>query len=456
MVSKTILLSAGLIAMVFEGVMHFRHLPICNDSYEYKATNEIFVNPLMGYAPSATQENRYPASSLVYVDITWRELEPEEGRYNWEAIEEENHLKKWRQLRKHVVLRFICDLPSDIVHMDIPDWLYEKTEHDGKHYDMEYGKGYAPNYQNQILIQYHAKAIHELGEHFRTDSFISYVELGSLGHWGEWHVKADSGVPSIPERNIREQYIVPYIEAFPQAKILTRRPFQESKDCGFGVYNDMTGDYKDTKTWLGWIDNGGDYDQTSEVGGLSAMPNIWNHAPVGGEFTSNLSMNDILGEHLERTMDLINQSHMTFIGPKIPPVDSTGELSMEAMSVIPHMGYRLRVSKMKIKRTLFSKKTSIKLTWINDGTAPLYWNWPAYLYLYNQNGNCEKIKLDICFDQLSQGMTAETTAIVASEKMWGEVVALGVGIEDPQSGEPSITLPMEAERRGNISILWSR
>lgn len=27
-----------------------------------------------------------------------------------------------------------------------------------------------------------------MGERWGSDSLISYIELGSLGHWGEWHV----------------------------------------------------------------------------------------------------------------------------------------------------------------------------------------------------------------------------------------------------------------------------
>ena len=37
--------------------------------------------------------------------------------------------------------------------MDIPQWLYDKTDHAGTWYDMEYGKGYAPDYNNEQMIQ---------------------------------------------------------------------------------------------------------------------------------------------------------------------------------------------------------------------------------------------------------------------------------------------------------------
>ena len=36
-------------------------------------------NPLMGYAPAAMEEIVADDVTLLYVDITWRELEPKEG-----------------------------------------------------------------------------------------------------------------------------------------------------------------------------------------------------------------------------------------------------------------------------------------------------------------------------------------------------------------------------------------
>ena len=40
------------------------------------------------------------------------------------------------------------DVPGEEKHMDIPEWLYDKIEGQGTWYDMEYGKGFSPNYQN--------------------------------------------------------------------------------------------------------------------------------------------------------------------------------------------------------------------------------------------------------------------------------------------------------------------
>lgn len=65
-------------------------------------------------------------------------------KYNWEEIEKENQLDRWREEGKHIVLRFVCDVPGAEKHMDIPEWLYKKTDQAGTWYDVEFGKGFSP------------------------------------------------------------------------------------------------------------------------------------------------------------------------------------------------------------------------------------------------------------------------------------------------------------------------
>ena len=136
-----VLLVFGLLVIIAAGVW----MVFGRKTQIYEKTEEIFGNPLMGYAPCAWEETIGEDISLLYMDITWAELEPEEGKYDWEKIERENQTDRWREEGKHLVLRFVCDIPGEEKHMDIPQWLYDKTDHAGTWYDMEYGKGYAPD-----------------------------------------------------------------------------------------------------------------------------------------------------------------------------------------------------------------------------------------------------------------------------------------------------------------------
>ena len=386
------------------------------------------------------------------MDITWAELEPEEGVYNWASIDEENQISRWRKEGKHLVFRFVCDIPGEEAHMDIPEWLYEKSGKAGKWYDGEYGKGFAPDYNNPTIISCHEQAVKALGEHFGQDGLISYVELGSLGHWGEWHVNYSEGIQRIPREAVRDKYILPWTEAFPDARILMRRPFASAEKYGFGLYNDMTGQPEATQSWFDWINNGGEYDQTGEKNVIVPMKDFWKTAPSGGEFTSSLSMEEMLDTNLSGTVEMIREAHTTFLGPKIPDenyVDGYKE-------VLKNMGYRLWISMAELKNT--AKGSRLKLTWENSGVAPMYKEWPVYVYIEDESGKLvEKSMISIKISSLLPGEKATTLTALETERLNSLLekgYRLSVGIEDPMTELPCVRFAMEALYQEGKNYLW--
>ena len=419
---------------------------------QYKESQAAFGNPLMGYVPSAWYNEVSEDISLLYMDITWAELEPEEGVYNWASIDEENQISRWRKEGKHLVLRFVCDIPSDEEHMDIPEWLYEKSGEAGKWYDGEYGKGFAPDYNNPTIISCHEQAVKALGEHFGQDGLISYVELGSLGHWGEWHVNYSEGIQRIPREAVRDKYILPWTEAFPDAMILMRRPFASAEKYGFGLYNDMTGQPEATQSWFDWINNGGKYDQTGEKNVIVPMKDFWKTAPSGGEFTSSLSMEEMLDTNLSGTVEMLREAHTTFLGPKIPDenyVDGYKE-------VLKNMGYRLWISMAELKNT--AKGSRLKLTWENSGVAPMYKEWPVYVYIEDESGKLvEKSRISIKISSLLPGEKATTLTALETERLNSLLekgYRLSVGIEDPMTELPCVRFAMETLYQEGKNYLW--
>lgn len=419
---------------------------------QYKESQAAFGNPLMGYAPSAWYNEVSEDISLLYMDITWAELEPEEGVYNWASIDEENQISRWRKEGKHLVFRFVCDIPGEEAHMDIPEWLYEKSGKAGKWYDGEYGKGFAPDYNNPTIISCHEQAVKALGEHFGQDGLISYVELGSLGHWGEWHVNYSEGIQRIPREAVRDKYILPWTEAFPDARILMRRPFASAEKYGFGLYNDMTGQPEATQSWFDWINNGGEYDQTGEKNVIVPMKDFWKTAPSGGEFTSSLSMEEMLDTNLSGTVEMIREAHTTFLGPKIPDenyVDGYKE-------VLKNMGYRLWISMAELKNT--AKGSRLKLTWENSGVAPMYKEWPVYVYIEDESGKLvEKSRISIKISSLLPGEKATTLTALETERLNSFLekgYRLSVGIEDPMTELPCVRFAMEALYQEGKNYLW--
>lgn len=420
-------------------------------SRSFTRSEESFGNPLMGYAPGAGREEVDEDISLLYVDVTWRELEPEEGEYAWEQIEEENQFSRWRQEGKHMVFRFVCDIPRDEEHMDIPDWLYEKMGGQGSWYDMEYGRGFSPDYNSQVMVDAHKRAVNAMGERWGQDGFISFVELGSLGHWGEWHVNYSAGIKRLPMENVREQYVAPWIESFPQANILMRRPFSHAARYGLGVYNDMAGEPDSTGEWLGWIENGGSYSQTKEESAVVPMKECWKTAPVGGEFTSSVSMETMLETNLSQTVELIRKSHTTFLGPKIAKRD----YEEGYRKVLDVMGYRLWLSRCRLQKR--AEGTALTMTWENSGSAPFYENWPVRVYVEENGGILETADVEMKLPELMPGQQTESAVTLKTadvKKVKNGEQRILVGIIDPMTGRDAVRLAMDGRQEDGRVVLF--
>lgn len=424
------------------------------NSRSFQKSRDVFGNPLMGYAPQATDEIVSRDVSLLYVDITWRELEPREGEFAWRKIAEENRLERWRQEGKHIILRFLCDLPGEDSHMDIPDWLYEKIGQRGTWYDSEYGRGFSPDYTHETLIRCHGNAVAALGKYFGQDGFVGYVELGSLGHWGEWHVNLDAGIRPLPKEPVREQYVTPWAEAFPRAKLLMRRPFAPAAEYGMGLYNDMAGDAESTGEWMKWIRDGGAFSQTGENQALVSMREFWKTAPAGGEFTSSQSMEYLLKDNLTETLELIRASHMTFLGPKT--ADGAYKKGYEA--VLENLGYRIWISGAKLKNT--KEGIRLELIWENDGAAPMYQDWPVMVYVEDPAGHVvESCMVDMRLSELLPGtrmvtkVELETEGLCERDRVEYRIL---LGILDPMTGMPAVRLASDADQEDGKLVLFGR
>lgn len=410
-------------------------------------------NPLFGYAGRADDAGLVADLRLVYIDVTWAEWEPEEGEFAVEALEASNNVMRWKAEGKHAVLRFVCDMPDAAAHRDIPAWLYERTG-DGVDYDLSCGKGYAPDYSNPVFVEAHARALEALGRWASQDDFVSYVELGSLGHWGEWHTLYTE-VPSLPDEATCGVYVDQYVEAFPRARLLMRRNYALGVDRGLGVYNDMAGHPDSTLTWLEWQCTGGSY----EVPGCSLpyepVESVWDTAPVGGELTSALSMRELLDDHLDETLELMCASHMTFLGPNMPAgeyADLPGARQVEAT-----LGYRLWIERIDATYNPLARCWHMAMVWRTDGAAPLYFDWPAALEIRDASGAVvDTVPLDLALSELAGDEVIHVYADIPYDMRMENGFTVHLGITDPLTSAFAVRLSMDVPYDDGLNELYER
>jgi len=416
-------------------------------------------NPFMGWAPWATgnveEFSRYQPHSLIFSLIDWRIFEPEEGVFDVEALKESMHYEVWADANVKFIIRPVLDYTdsaADEPDMDIPDWLYNKMNKyegtAGMVYDISYGTGFSPNYHSEILQEAHGRFISKLGEIFNDDPNIAFVQLGSIGHWGEWHTNFGEGLPRMPKTEVTDIYAMHYVDAFPDKKLLMRRPFTIGKENSMGLYDDSF--LLSTEKWLQWINMGyldyaiGEYQP--------AMPGFWKSSPSGGELGTDTKP-EALANPTE-AVDWIRRSHTTFLGPSSLTHDLVTEEDFNAANMIrAAMGYRLRVDSVDYRQS--GSTTTLTLNWTNDGVAPFYYPWPIVIELVNSEG--QSVLRQVTGWDIRKIMPIKYTSfdiVLDSYLFRDEDVKLKVYVMDPNQGVPGVYLAQEhSDSMGRYELL---
>ncbi|MGE5397288.1 MAG: DUF4832 domain-containing protein [Chitinophagales bacterium] len=353
-----------------------------------QGVNDVVSNPFIGFAPPAGETDITFPHSLVYVGASWKELEPGKGVYDFEGLEEKNHYSYWRERKVKIILRIYLDEPDEDYHTDIPNWLYQETNKDGIWYRGEHGKGFSPNYSNPKIVTYHEKLIEAVAERYNSNDQLAFVELGSIGHWGEWHtqVEEEYKVPFPPEK-IYNQYVEHYLKYFTQKQLLIRRPITIARDHRLGLYNDSFGNVLQTEDYfIKWYQKGYlDYLTGTKQ---PAMPEFWKYAPSGGEFTLPPGTSFLSNVNLSRTMMQLKQSHTSWLGPSCPVYDiSDPDVIKNRDSLLKLMGYRYVIKSVKCTSSPCPGK-DMEVNWVvdNTGVAPFYYLWPVEISLCDSDG----------------------------------------------------------------------
>lgn len=412
----------------------------------YFPTDAYYANPYMGLVAWANEDpsNLEQDFSLVYVDVTWAEIEPERGVLDFATLEKRCQFSMWKRMGKRAVFRLVLDKPGKKEHMDIPQWLYDMTG-DGVFYDTSYGKGYCPNYENEILIAEHERLIKGLASWFWDDDFITFVQLGSVGHWGEWHIH--SSVMDMPEISFLEVYLSHYAKAFvyDNVQLMMRRPFTFAANYGVGLFNDSLGIEKEDDRWLSWISDGGDYDNQS--GGISPMPEAWKSYAIGGEISSNVDKKSLVKKGSEVFIDTLKASHTTWIGPNsLTELKVSGKSAKANLSeILCTIGYRLYVSCL-VMDDLPDGRTQVEITLSNAGIAPFYFPWVVRLRA-KALGESIVTESDVDVTSVLPGEDVKFSVVFA-----GPVSGLEIGVFNPNDNEEGLFLVMESPRDG----YWQR
>lgn len=420
----------------------------------YDASENVPPNPLIGYAPPAEKMEDCENTSLVFIMLPFSELEPKEGFFDLDGIGKKYHFDEYRAAGKNGILRLVCDVPGSSPHMDIPDWLYQKTG-DGKEYSDSSGSGYAPDYSNSLFLEEHKKALQVLSRWCSEDSFIAYVEIGSTGQNGLWSACAPSAEELRPSGSLLSEYAAQYVEAFPEESGIRLLSGALSEYLpGTGGWSDDIGNLSESKTWIRWIGEEGDVPenktggqaQNGETAGIDGfkeeneeeITSLWSKGPVGGGLTKEIPMEELLMSRLSDTLGQLRNAHVSFIGPLCP--DAEHQDTNGSSMILRDVGYCIYLSRLQTTVDFIDDNLLLHFTFSNIGNAPLYWDWPVTMYIYDRKGVCvREEQLDISLSELLPGKPITVTGFVPYSRVLIKGYSVGLKISSPD-GKNHITL----------------
>lgn len=419
-------------------------------SYTPSKSDKVLRNPLMGWAPNAEYTGYTQPHSLVHMNIYWKDIEPKKGVYNFRDLEKKFNFKHWQNKNTKFIIRLILDYPNENNEMTIPKWLYNEIKGDGTWYNIPYGKGFSPNYQNKTLIKYHEKLIEELGKRYNESNDIAFIQLGSIGHWGEWHTYDEGDlIIDFPNKSTCETYVSHYLKYFPKKILMSRRPLSIAKENNFGIFNDMLGDEESNEEFISWI-NDGHYNYLVNANEPD-MKNFWKTAPSGGEFGGgNNGLHYLNNKSIKTTLNQIEQLHTTFIGPNCPTY-SDDKYNKNFDTVLKTLGYRFTLKKITYNKILTTNKylnLDIKLE--NNGVAPFYFDWPVKIILLDKDNNIVKEEyLEEDIRSWLPGEISINSKIKIDDSIKKGMYNVAIGIIDPATNKASIKFANNCKITGN-------
>ncbi|MFC5469422.1 DUF4832 domain-containing protein [Cohnella suwonensis] len=414
-------------------------------SFSPAETSEVLNNPYMGLVADARDTDIEQPVRLAHANAFWRDIEPNKGQFDFERFEQTNHFDKWRQDNVKIVLRIILDYPGPVKHMDIPDWLYNEIGGRGSWYNNDYGVGFSPDYTNAALISYHDKLLQAFGDRYTDDPLIAFVELGSIGHWGEWHTwDSDPNRIPFPKHAVSDRYAAAYVRNFPDKLLLMRRPTEIARKYGMGLFNDAFGKTNATVDgFLSWFTSGYVSWLTGEK--EPAMPDFWAKAPSGGEFSDPVKY--VSASRIGETLRQAKLTHVSWLGPSAPVYEQLGGSLQESIDLLlKTIGYRFIIAKVSHEKQIKAGgQLHVELGVTNRGVAPFYFQWPVELSLWSTD-NLRVAVWPVNWDirKWLSGASKEKAVLAIPVGLPSGDYTMRMAILDPETGKSGIRFANES------------
>jgi hypothetical protein len=401
-----------------------------DNEFTLQEIDDVLPNPFKGFAPWIGTGNPIYETKLQQATFGWRDLEPEKGSYNWTYLE-----KNWgniAQSGRRVGFRVAAEIPGSGQN-DTPQWLIDQGV-EMRPYSIDGNNGMAPDWDDSLFLAAHHDFILALGERYDQDHRVAWIDIGSYGFWGEWHVWLNESLAAT--ETTKKAILDDYFEAFPTKKMVIA--FDDDfatkyvTDHGGGIRNDCLGE-EDSNNWylssLDRIDPG-------------LNDRVWRTAIITGEFCGS-SEGATIGttERFDLNYEFIKQTHWSYIGSAggaISPQDDQHHANLDKLHKT--LGYRFVLRKVEHDQSISQNSDlSLSISVENKGVAPFYYDWPLAIYLISADGEVMlETELDVDIKSWLPGLHTFSESVNIPADIESGSYDVKLAILDPETGKPGV------------------
>ena len=149
--------------------------------------------------PPGDSAEWFPGCSTVYLRLPWAYVEPEEGRFNWNALD--TPAQCWIERGGQVAFRITCS--ESWLEYATPKWVFDAGAR-GVRYNFGFGESCGPrsdgkcvdpDYADSIFLKKLDAFLAAFAARYDGRESVAFVDIGSYGTWGEGHTHGASRVP---------------------------------------------------------------------------------------------------------------------------------------------------------------------------------------------------------------------------------------------------------------------
>jgi hypothetical protein len=177
----------------------------------------------------------FPGMDHLYIRLAWAYLEPKEGQFDWPVIDQ--FIDKWTSKGLGISLRISCrETSTDRIEQQYatPRWVMEAGAK-GDYYlkgEMTGPTGpWEPVFDDPVFLEKLERFLQALGARCDGKPWLRYVDIGSIGDWGEGHTSSGSKLHYGFEP--RKVHVDLYRKYFPKTQLIISDDFVYSiQDLG--------------------------------------------------------------------------------------------------------------------------------------------------------------------------------------------------------------------------------